>query len=138
MKSNIQSEEIIDRLSGNYKYHIVLAVLCLLIGTCNDFVFNYLSFMKSPPYVSYLDSDGNEKIVVINYLFVLKNKHKLRCIEGKLDNHLESTVIIGFTNFPIYILVTCTFLWALSIYWAGSMNKARTYNMSIQFSRFKI
>lgn len=30
------------------------------------------------------------------------------------------------------------FLWALSIYWAGSMTKARTYNMSIQFSRFKI
>ncbi|MFT6897170.1 MAG: hypothetical protein ACJA13_001576, partial [Paraglaciecola sp.] len=46
-------------------------------------------------------------------LFVLKNKHKLRCIKGKLDNHLESTVIIGFTNFSIYILVTCIFCFAL-------------------------
>jgi hypothetical protein len=49
-------------------------------------------------------------MAVVNYRSALKSKHKLRCIEGKLDNRLGSTVIIGFPNFLIYILVTCIFL----------------------------
>ena len=40
----------------------------------------------------------------------LKKKHKPRWVERKLDNQFESTVITGFSNFHVQILVTCTFL----------------------------
>jgi hypothetical protein len=46
-------------------------------------------------------------VAVINYRSALKNKHKLRCIVGKLDNRLASAAII---EFPIYILAICNFL----------------------------
>ena len=55
----------------------------------------------------------NLKMAVNNGRLTLKNKHKLRCTEGKLDNRLVSAVIIGvpnFPNFPIYILATCTLM----------------------------
>ena len=34
---NINSEEIIDKVAGNYKYQILIAILTFLIGTCADF-----------------------------------------------------------------------------------------------------
>ena len=49
-------------------------------------------------------------MTVNNCYLTPKKKHKLRCTEGKLDNRLVSAVIIGFPNFPIYILATCTLM----------------------------
>ena len=67
MNKSLNSEEIVQRISGNFKYHITIVILCLLIGTCHDFILYYLSFMQSAPYVEHINDKGEDVIEMINY-----------------------------------------------------------------------
>ena len=67
MKKHICSENIIQKISGNYKYQLIIYMLCLLMGSCTDITLYYLAFMQSKPYVEYTDSHGIQRIDQITY-----------------------------------------------------------------------
>lgn len=56
------SQQLIHIIGSHHKYQIIISLLLTLTGLCNDFAILFLSFMVSPPIVTYLDTK-TDKII---------------------------------------------------------------------------